>query len=155
MSCYTCIRVMNILAGYVSILYQLLRLCDIDYSVKLIMYYWTTTQWGGHKRGLLLCNAKYGWNRRGSSQDSRDSNWVPLKCKSRDLPFCCFSLTQFRIARFEKLIVAQGVKKFPSFMESGRQVTLSTRTLYWSQYWDRRIHFTSSWPIPLMSILIL
>jgi hypothetical protein len=54
----------------------------------------------------------------------------------------------------ETLIVAQLLKKFPSFYATRRVITVFTSARYWSLSWASWIQFASSYPLSLRSILI-
>jgi len=64
-------------------------------------------------------------------------------------------LTTWSKILLEKLIVAQLVKKFPTFNGTRRFITTFTRIHHWSLSWARWIQSISSDPITLTSILIL
>jgi hypothetical protein len=58
-------------------------------------------------------------------------------------------------ALFEKPPVVQLLKKFPAFYGTRRFITVFTRNLYWSLSWARSIQYMLSYPILLISTLIL
>jgi len=54
--------------------------------------------------------------------------------------------TQWSGVLLEKLIVTQLVKKFPTFHEDRKFLTVFTRNRHWSAYWVRCIHSTTFQP---------
>jgi hypothetical protein len=56
---------------------------------------------------------------------------------------------------FEKLVAFQVVKKFLAFYGTRMFITTFIRAHHWSLSWASRIRYTSIYPVPLTSILIL
>jgi len=73
--------------------------------------------------------------------------------------YCCiFRIAIYRTPRsivvFDKLIVAQLIKKIPAFYGTRRFITVFTSAHHWPLSWARWILSTPSCPISLSSILI-